>query len=241
LQDELADARQEIARLKASQGPPDGAVQVDTQTGDILIKNLKTPDFTVTNLRARLPDAPAALSEAISLPNLLDESVKNPLAGLQKLADAPVEVQELALRIPASTALTAVHTLQDDTLNAYGVNNLSLKFEPGNEVALKGKLHFIPFNAKAKLTLADAQHARISIMNVGAGILPIPKPVKSLIIAVVTGMVNGRGIEPESDSTMKIDIGAFVPPTMNMGLQSLSTENGELVVTAGPGEAPPPA
>jgi hypothetical protein len=235
LRAELNATQQSIEALQAA--PQDGVITLDPTTGVVTAHNLQTPDFTVDDLRVRLPQFPSVLYQTLAIQPLATASRQgtNPLATLQDVTSGPMVVERMQVRMPSATVTKAAQALEGDSLQAQGVKQFDVDVQPGGKLKVSGRAQRgieLPFTAEGQLGATDGK-INVAMTGLRVGIIPLLGPLRTLIMGVALSAAKGPGVQAEGSNSLQFDTAKLLPSNIHMQISSIDTGPGELTLRAG--------
>jgi len=217
-------------------GPRPRTISLDLDTGDVQIRNLKTPDLTLEELDVRVPEAGHLVENMVNIQSLLAGKGKLELPSLKSLETAPVAVEAARIKLPEETVNEALQQIGGPILAEKGIVDASIALEEG-KIVVSGtldKLIDVPFRIEGALSAANDKQLRFSLEKTRVlGFLPVPRLVTDIFTAMASREMEKANVRQEGDDFL-LDVGAFLPKNVAVGLKSISAHDGYLMVEAGP-------
>lgn len=218
---------------------PKRSINLDLDTGQVKIRNLQTPDLTLEQLDVRVPDAGHLVENMVSIQSLLSGKGKLALPSLESLESSPIQVEAARLRLPEETVNQALQQIGGPLLADKGIMDAAVALEDGNRVVLTGtldKLIDVPFRIEGRMSAAEGNQVRFSLEKTRVlGFVPVPRLVTDIFTAIASRDLEKANVRQQGDDFL-VDVGAFLPKNVAMGLKNVSAHDGYLMVEAGPAQ-----
>lgn len=215
-------------------GPQSRTISLDLDTGDVQIRNLKTPDLTLEQLDVRVPEAGHLVENMVNIQSLLAGKGKLELPSLKSLETSPIQVESARLKLPEETVNQALQGIGGPILAEKGIMDAAIALEEG-KVVLTGtldKLIDVPFRLEGRLSAAPANQLRFSLEKAKVlGFLPVPRLVTDIFTSMASREMEKANVRQDGDDFL-IDAGAFLPKNVAVGLKNITAHDGYLMVEA---------
>ena len=214
-------------------GPLGRTISLDLDTGQVQIRNLQTPDLKIEHLEVRLPEAGHLIENMVNVQSLL----KGKMPSLQGLEKSPIQVEAGRIKLPEETVNQALQQIGGPLLADKGIMDAAISLEEGNRVVLTGtldKLIDVPFRVEGQLSAANDKQVRFSLEKTKVmGFLPVPRLLTDIFTAMASRDLEKANVQQQGDDFL-VDVGAFLPKNVSVGLKSIEAHDGYLLVEAGP-------
>lgn len=237
-----ADLEEMKKKLDQKEAIPGGRLEYDLGRNLLKLEGISTKDYTVDRLEVLLPDGDNLEERLMSSFKLNGEGMTMPESLLIALKNTPLEIQKARISIPAETMTRMLLESRQEALKKEGIKNVGIELEEGDRLVLSGwakKLVPVPFSIKGELSITDDGRVRYHVKKMSAGLLPVPKIIQGIIMAIADKTMTDTTIERRGDEYI-IDPGAFIPPNIRVKLTGVATEKDRLILAADspPGQAP---
>lgn len=245
LRAENRQLRREMAKLRTqlseASHPPDtgGRLEFDLEKNLLKLRNIKTQDTLIERMDLRIRDGDDVIRDMLSMDSLLAAGGALDSSALATLRTAPMEITDVAMRIPHEAATRAIEAVSSASLRKEGIKDLEVSFGDGNRLTVKGsakKLITVPFTVSGELSVTPEGSVKYAVDDMTvAGILPVPRLLSSLMMSLSGDSFAAQGVRREENAFF-IDASRFIPKNIHVALRSVRCEEGFLVLQGG---APP--
>lgn len=239
LEQELEKLKRQVAEneTKHAETEPTGSkIEYDLDSNLLKMRNIKTKDMFIEQIDVHIRQGDDVFREMFSVDNFIQSDGKLDTSAINKLRQIPMDVENVRIRIPEETATRALLNSKKSELKAEGIKEIGIRFKKGNKISIKGtakKILSIPFKISGKLSLTDDNKVSFKMgkMHV-AGLLPVPKIIKGIIMALTDDSMTDEKIQREGNSYI-LDASAFLPKNIKVSIKDIKTEEGFLILEGG--------
>ncbi len=247
LTDENAKLRAQLQEMKTKLQTTEPSTEKPTSTGSgkivydmadnlLKLRDVKTKDTVIDRLDVKIDGGGKVLEKMLSMGALLEGGGHLPTELTGEFRRTPMEIKDIRMRIPDSTATRAFLSTKSQELKNEGISNLDVSFKNDNKIMLTGtrkKLLSIPFSIEAGIGITDDNRIKIDVEKMKVmGLIPVPKLIQSVAMVLTDESMTDKSLERKGD-TYFIDPKALLPKNIKLNLKSIGTKDGELVLEAG--------
>ena len=247
LTDENAKLRSQLQEMKTKLQTTGAATEKTAATGSgkivwdmadnlLKLRDVKTKDTVIDRLDVKIDSGGKILEKMMSMDAMLKGGGHLPTNLTADFMRTPLEVRDLRMRIPDSTATRALLSTKSESLKNEGISNLDVSFKNDNKIVLTGtrkKLLSIPFSIEAGIGITDDNRIRIDVEKMKVmGLIPVPKLIQSVAMVLTDESMTDKSLERKGDSYF-IAPKALLPKNIKLNLKSIGTKDGELILEAG--------
>ena len=216
-----------------SKAKSDGPIRLDPANDKLTIAGLKMPDYEIEHMEVKVSALGGYLGNALSIESLLENQGKLPLPPVDQLAQSPMTIDALKLKVPAKTLQKASSLMGREAMQRNGIKELSIRPEAGNKLHLRGtidKLIDIPFDLTGELSVSEGNEIHFKAGQTKVfGFLPVPNLVMRIAASLAGRDMEEMGVQQKGD-TFVFDADDFLPKNVRLQLTRVGTESGALVL-----------